>query len=108
MVEKNIFGLRLKELREESEISQAKMAKVFHIGQQTISQWEMGTREPPFDMVVSLAAYFRTSADYLFGLTNVKSEPDYKRKDKLPGELKPRRINPNDFEGVSASSIGQR
>ncbi|MDR1094639.1 MAG: helix-turn-helix domain-containing protein [Clostridiales bacterium] len=97
-MEKNIFGERLRELREDYEISQSKLADILNISQRAISYWERGEKEPDIDMIRRLAKYFRTSTDYLLGMTSVKSEPDYKHRDKLPGEGKPRKVNAADFE----------
>ena len=63
---------RLRELREDNDITQKMLAEYLHIRQNTYSQYETGVRQLPIDMLIRLAAYFRTSTDYLLGLTNVK------------------------------------
>ena len=64
--------MRLRELREDNDITQKMLAEYLHIRQNTYSHYETGVRQLPIDMLIRLAAYFRTSTDYLLGLTNVK------------------------------------
>ena len=64
--------MRLRELREDNDITQKMLAEYLHIRQNTYSQYETGVRQLPIDMLIRLVAYFRTSTDYLLGLTNVK------------------------------------
>ncbi len=66
--------MRLKELREDSDITQEELAKYLHIKQNTYSQYENGQRQIPISILISLAKYYNTSTDYILGLTN-KSVP---------------------------------
>lgn len=50
-------------------ISQKELGERLGFCNQTISFWESGQREPSLDSVVQLAALFKTSADYLLGIT---------------------------------------
>ena len=45
------IGLRVAQLRNEHNLSQADIAKRFHIGQTTYSSYENGTRKIPLDLV---------------------------------------------------------
>ena len=65
-----IFSQRLKELREEKELSQAQLAIEFGVAQTTIASWELGKREPNIDMVIAISDFFRVSIDYLLGTTS--------------------------------------
>jgi len=72
---------RLKKLRADSEISQAKLGAILNVPQQTYNCWEQGQSQPDTDMLIRLAAYFNVSVDYLIGATNdmyryTKSEQD--------------------------------
>ena len=60
------IGLRLAKLRNERNLSQADIAKKFHIGQTTYSSYENGTRKIPLDLLNELAYFFRVSPTYLF------------------------------------------
>lgn len=62
--------LRLRELREERELSQAEIAKKLGVSQQTYSRYESHTTEIPLKLLICLAEYYDTSTDYLLGITN--------------------------------------
>ena len=64
----NVFGNRLKELRQEKEIGQVELAKAIGVSKGVISLWENGLREPGMNSLVLLAKYFSVSIDYLVGL----------------------------------------
>lgn len=61
--------MRLRELREDNDLKQKDLAEYLHIRQNTYSQYENGQRQIPIDVLVALAKYYRTSTDYLLGLT---------------------------------------
>ncbi|MBE5756297.1 MAG: helix-turn-helix transcriptional regulator [Clostridiales bacterium] len=61
----NTFGKRLKELRLEKGLSQRELGKVFNVCNQTISFWEIGSREPDLDTLVEIASYFNLSVNQL-------------------------------------------
>ena len=52
--------MRLRELREDNDITQKMLAEYLHIRKNTYSQYETGVRQLPIDMLIRLAAYFRT------------------------------------------------
>ena len=62
--------MRLKELREEKNLSQNDLAKEINTSQRNIGRWENGTNEPTAGFVVALANYFQCSIDYLLGRTD--------------------------------------
>ena len=64
--------LRLRELREEQELSQAEMAKKLGVSQQTYSRYESHTTEIPLKLLIAFAELYDTSTDYLLGIKNVK------------------------------------
>ena len=64
-MKKNIFGVRLKELRIEKKLSQRELGKVFNVCNQTISFWETGSREPDLDSLLEVAHYFGVSLEHL-------------------------------------------
>lgn len=68
------LNLKLRELREKSEMSQAEMAKLLGCSQQTYSRYESHTTEIPLEKLVRLARYYDTSVDYLLGITE-QDEP---------------------------------
>lgn len=63
---------RIKDLREDSDISQKQLADVLGISQRAYSHYENGTRKIPLDILLSLADYYNCSIDYLLGRTKKK------------------------------------
>lgn len=69
---------RLKDLREDNDLTQKELADILHTTQQQYSKYEIGIRLIPIDKLEILAKFYNTSVDYLIGRTNNK-EP-YKDK----------------------------
>lgn len=69
--------LRIRELREDNDYTQQTIAEYLKCDQSLYSKYERGERDIPLNLVIKLALYYKTSIDYLVGLTNIK-EP-YKR-----------------------------
>lgn len=63
---------RIKELRENMNVSQSKLANDLLIGQSTMSEYENGVKQPPISVLIKIADYFNVSLDYLTGRTNIK------------------------------------
>ena len=62
--------MRLKDLREDHDMTQAWLARRLNIGQNTYSQYENGQRQLPLGLLVALALYYHTSTDYILELTD--------------------------------------
>ncbi|MCX4287403.1 MAG: helix-turn-helix transcriptional regulator [Clostridia bacterium] len=62
--------MRIKELRQEKELTQIDIAKGINTSQRNISRWENGENEPSSSFVIKLAKYFDVSTDYLLGITS--------------------------------------
>lgn len=65
---KNKFAERLKELRENKNLTQLSLAKELNISDACINRWEKGLRTPNIDSIIILCAYFGCTADYIIGL----------------------------------------
>ena len=65
--------MRLKDLREDSDITQKALADHLHIKQNTYSQYENGQRQIPLELLIALAKYYGTSTDYILELTDIKT-----------------------------------
>lgn len=61
---------RIRDLREDSDLNQIKIAKVLNCSQQVYSDYELGKRTIRPEMLVALAQFYNTSVDYLLGLTD--------------------------------------
>jgi len=73
----NIFGMRLKELREQKDLTMEMLAADMNrryglkLNKGTISRWESGATDPAISYVAKVADYFNVSVDYCIGLTDV-------------------------------------
>ena len=63
--------LRLKDLREDKDLSQNDIAKVINVSQVTYSYYELGKRQIDINSLKKLALFYNTSVDYIIGLTNI-------------------------------------
>lgn len=84
----NNLGLKIKELRIETELTQGELAKVLGITQDSISLWEKGKRIPDTPYIAKLAEYFGVSADYLLGLSDDLGAPIPAPPPALPADEK--------------------
>lgn len=64
----NKFAERLKELREENNLTQYELSKKINISTACINRWEKGLRVPNIDSIIILCRFFGCSSDYLIGL----------------------------------------
>lgn len=71
MANKNTTNI-LRSLREEKGLTQAGIAKVLGIAQQTYSNYETGDYDLPVRHLVVLAEYYRVTTDYILGLTRFR------------------------------------
>ena len=62
--------MRIKDLREDNDLTQKQIADILHIKQNTYSQYENGQRQLPLQFLITLARYYNTSTDYILGLTD--------------------------------------
>lgn len=63
---------RLKDLREDNDLSQQEVANILDITRQQYSLYELGKRSLPIDLLITLSDFYNTSADYILGRTNKK------------------------------------
>ena len=64
--------MRIKDLREDADLTQKQIADFLHIKQNTYSQYENGHRQIPIEVLIKLARFYNTSIDYLVGETHNK------------------------------------
>ena len=62
--------MRLRSLREDSDLTQKEVADYLHIKQNTYSQYENGQRQIPIDFLIKLALLYNVSTDYILELTD--------------------------------------
>ena len=70
------FKDRIRALREDNDLTQKQISKIFNTTQRRISYLESGTTQPTLKDIEQYCYYFNLSADYILGFTNTpKSLP---------------------------------
>lgn len=64
------YAQRLKDLREDRDLTQEDIAKVIGTSQSYYAQYENGKRELPFTRAIEIAKFYNVSIDYLAGVTD--------------------------------------
>lgn len=64
--------LRIRDIREDLDLTQQTVAEAVGCDQSLYSKYERGARDIPLHIVCKLAEYYKTSVDYLVGLTDRK------------------------------------
>lgn len=62
--------LRIRDLREDADLTQQQVAELLNVSQATYSRYESGAVSIPYEDLTALAQFYHTSVDYLLGLTN--------------------------------------
>lgn len=61
---------RIRDLREDRDLKQRQLAELLNCSQQVYSNYELGQRDIPTDILIRLAQFYDVSVDYLLGLTS--------------------------------------
>lgn len=61
---------RLRDLREDKDLTQKQIAEMLKIHQTTYSDYELGNLNIPLEVLVTLSRFHKTSVDYILYLTN--------------------------------------
>jgi len=64
-----VFAKRLVELRREKGLSQGELADGLNMSRSTLANYEIGQRQPDFEMLIRLAEFFSVTTDYLLGVS---------------------------------------
>lgn len=59
---------RLRDLREDSDLTQNQLVDMLHMHKTTYTNYEQGKREIPFSLAIRLAEFYNVSLDYIAGL----------------------------------------
>ena len=70
---------RFRDLREAKDLNQEEIAKLLHVSQATYSRYESGVLDISAASLAILAEFYKTSIDYLLGLTDVKEQNPRKK-----------------------------
>lgn len=83
---------RIAELRKEKGLSQSELGQVVGVAQNTICNWENGSRQFDSEMLIKLAKYFDVTTDYLLGLVDerkIKNVGDLQLQRKIMRAVQP-------------------
>lgn len=69
---------RLKDCREDRDLTQTQIGEILGIDQRVYSTYETGKRQIPVNYLMKLALLYKTSLDYLVGLTNNSTPYEHK------------------------------
>lgn len=61
---------RIRDLREDRDLKQRQLAEYLNCSQQVYSNYELGQRDIPTDVLIRLSRFYQVSTDYILGLTN--------------------------------------
>ncbi len=61
---------RIRDLREDRDLKQRQLAEYLNCSQQVYSNYELGQRDIPTDVLIRLADFYHVSIDYLLGQTS--------------------------------------
>ena len=61
---------RIRDLREDHDLTQKQLAQKLNCSQQVYSNYELGQRDIPTDILIKLSNLYNVSCDYILGLTN--------------------------------------
>lgn len=60
---------RIRDLREDKDLTQAKMGEILSCSQRVYSNYERGDLDIPTEILIKLADFHRVSVDYILGRT---------------------------------------
>lgn len=61
---------RIRDLREDNDLTQKQLAATLNCSQQVYSNYELGQRDIPTDILIKLSKFYNVSTDYILGLTD--------------------------------------
>lgn len=61
---------RIRDLREDRDLTQKEMAQKLNCSQQVYSNYELGQRDIPTDILIRLALFYNVSIDYILGISD--------------------------------------
>lgn len=70
MAEVKLLYRRIRDLREDNDMTQKQLAKELNCSQQVYSNYELGQRDIPTDVLIKLSLFYNVSTDYILGLTD--------------------------------------
>ena len=59
---------RIRDLREDNDLSQAQIAQIVNVSQSTYSRYESGFLDIPSEVLIKLSKYYGVTVGYLLGV----------------------------------------
>lgn len=66
------YAKRIRELREDHDLTQTFVASLLNVGQRTYCDYEFGKTRIPVDSLIILAKHYNVSMDYICGVSNIQ------------------------------------
>ena len=66
------YSERMRNLREDNDLSQKRIADMLGVAQTTYSQYELEKRQMPIEYLIALCKFYNVSSDYMLGLSDKK------------------------------------
>ena len=66
------YTARIRALREDNDMTQAKIAQLLQVGQKTYSDYELGKTRIPIDSLIILARLYNVNMDYICGVSDTR------------------------------------
>lgn len=70
------LGIRIRELRNEKDVSQTTLGKYLGVGKTTVSNYETGYSTPDNETLAKLSSFFNVTTDYLLGISDSRNPKD--------------------------------
>lgn len=80
---KDIFGKRVKELRNKKGLSQDRVAQAIGISRSRYSHYENNRVEPDIELIRKIANYYDVKVDYLIGRTEIENDNENDELEKI-------------------------
>lgn len=64
------YNERIRDLREDKDLTQKEVAEILNTSQTVYSRYEIGIRALPIEHLIKLCKFYNVSADYILGFTN--------------------------------------
>lgn len=61
---------RIRNLREDNDLTQKELAKILNCSQQVYSNYELGQRDIPTDVLIKISKFYNVSTDYILGISD--------------------------------------
>ena len=62
--------IRIRNLREDRDLTQKQLSTILNCSQQVYSNYELGQRDIPTDILIRLSNFYGVSVDYILGITD--------------------------------------